>query len=159
MSVIPPTADDFQVGWICALQTEFVEMLDEEHPALPSNSLQDNNSYAFGRIGVHQVVIACLPKGKYGLTSAASVARDMLRSFPSIRFGLMVGIGGGAPSAKHDIRLGDVVVSSPVGRTGGVIHYEFGKTVQKQNFERSGSLDAPPAALLTALNLIGARHE
>ena len=36
----------------------------------------------------------------------------------------MVGIGGGAPSSKHDIRLGDVVVSSPVGRTGGVIHYE-----------------------------------
>src|SRR5271168_90300 len=84
---------------------------------------------------------------------------DMLCSFTSIRFGMMVGIGGGAPSPKHDIRLGDVVVSSPVGRTGGVIHYEFGKTIQNQKFERTGALDAPPPMLLMALNTIGARHE
>ena len=32
------------------------------------------------------------------------MAKDMRRSFPSIQFGLMVGIGGGAPSLKHDIR-------------------------------------------------------
>src|SRR5271155_5783334 len=83
----------------------------------------------------------------------------MLRSFPSIRFGLMVGIGGGAPSPKNDIRLGDVVISSPVGKTGGVIHYEFGKTIQNQKFERTGALDAPPSMLLMALNTIGARHE
>jgi hypothetical protein len=73
------------------------------------------------------------------------VAKDMLRSFPAIRFGLTVGIGGGAPSGKHDIRLGDVIVSSPVGRTGGVIHYEFGKTIPNKKFERMGALDTPPA--------------
>ena len=50
-------------------------------------------------------MVACLPKGKYGLTSVASVAKDMLRSFPSIRIGLMVGIAGGAPSKMHDVRL------------------------------------------------------
>ena len=75
----------------------------------------------------------------------------MLRSFTSIRFKLMVGIRGDAPSPNHDIRLGDVVVSSPVDRTGGVIHYEFGKTIQNQKFERAGALNAPPAVLLTAL--------
>lgn len=36
-----------------------------------------------------------------------------MRSFLNIRVGLMVGIGGGAPSQKHDIRLGDIVVSAP----------------------------------------------
>jgi hypothetical protein len=71
----------------------------------------------------------------------------------------MVGIGGGAPSPKHDIRLGDVVVSTPTGRTGGVIHYEFGKTIQNQKFERTGTLNTPPTMLLTALNVIEARHE
>src|SRR5436309_3177742 len=71
----------------------------------------------------------------------------------------MVGIGGGAPSPKYDIRLGDVVVSSPVGRTGGVIHYEFGKTIQNQKFERTGTLNAPPMMLLTALNVAGAHHQ
>src|SRR5271156_5840939 len=141
------------VGWICAVQTEYVvacEILDEEYPPLPISYPYDDNIYTFGRIGHHSVVIACLPKGKYGLTSAASVAKDMLRSFPSIRFGRMVGIGGGAPSLKHDIRLCYVVVSSPVGRTGGVIHYEFGKTIQNQKFERTGVLNTPPGILLTA---------
>jgi nucleoside phosphorylase len=154
--------DDFHVGWICAVQTEYVvacELLDEEYLALPYNSLHDNNTYTFGRMSQHNIVIACLPKGKYGLTSAASVAKDMLRSFPSIRFGLMVGIAGGAPSKKYDIRLGDVVVSSPTGRTGGVIHYEFGKTIQNQRLERTGALDAPPMMLLTALSVVSARHE
>jgi nucleoside phosphorylase len=153
---------DYTVGWICAVQTEYVvacEFLDEEHPPLASPSPHDSNAYTLGRIGEHNVVIASLPKGKYGLTSAATVAKDMLRSFDSIRFGLMVGIGGGAPSSKHDIRLGDVVVSSPVGRTGGVIHYEFGKAVQERKFQRMGSLDSPPPALLTALNKVSAQHE
>ena len=36
----------------------------------------------------------------------------MLHSFPNARIGLTVGIGGGAPSPKHDIRLGDIVVSA-----------------------------------------------
>lgn len=154
--------EDFHVAWICAVQIEYVvacELLDEEYTALPASSAHDNNTYTFGRMSQHNVVIACLPKGKYGLTSAASVAKDMLRSFPSIRFGLMVGIAGGAPSKKHDIRLGDVVVSSPIGKTGGVIHYEFGKTVQNQRLERTGALDAPPVMLLTALSVIDARHE
>jgi len=67
--------------------------------------------------------------GEYGTDSATSVARDMLHSFPNIRIGLMVGIGGGAPSEKHDIRLGDIVVSSPRDGKGGVFQYDFGKTI------------------------------
>ena len=53
----------------------------------------------------------------------------MLSSFPSIRFRLMVGIEGGAPHAHADIRLGDVVVSKPTESFGGVVQYDFGKTV------------------------------
>ncbi len=44
----------------------------------------------------------------------------MLRTFPNVRICLMVGIGGGAPSPKHDIRLGDIVVSAPRDGHGGV---------------------------------------
>ncbi|KAH7150856.1 nucleoside phosphorylase domain-containing protein [Fusarium sp. MPI-SDFR-AT-0072] len=57
--------------------------------------------------------MAALPKSEYGTTSAATVARDILRSFLNIRFRLIVGIGGGVLSAKHDIRLSDVVYSRP----------------------------------------------
>ena len=89
---------DYTVGWICAVQTEYVaacELLDEEHP-LPTDLPHDDNAYTFGHIGDHSVIIACLPKGRYGVASAASVAKDMLGSFESIRIGLMVGVGGGA---------------------------------------------------------------
>lgn len=38
----------------------------------------------------------------------------------------MVGIGGGVPSEKNDIRLGDIVVSAPRDGEGGVFQYDFG---------------------------------
>jgi hypothetical protein len=115
MARAPQDVHEYQVSWICAVQTEYViacELLDEEYPSPPLISSRDNSVYTVGRSGDHYVMIACLPKGKYGLTSAASVAKDVLHSFPSTRFGLMVDIGGGAPGPKHDIRLGDVVVSA-----------------------------------------------
>ena len=153
--------NDYLVGWICALSTEYVAacgLLDTEHPPLPQKS-KDNNSYTLGQIGSHNVVIACLPEGSYGTNLAASHAQDMLRSFESIRIGLMVGIGGGAPSKKNDIRLGDVVVSIPSGQTGGVIQYDCGKSIQSKKFELKGSLPPPPSALLTALATLRKNHE
>jgi nucleoside phosphorylase len=153
---------DFDVGWICAIMTEYVvaeELLDEEYDQGPGDvDIHDDNVYTYGRVGSHNVVIACLPKGRYGTSSAASVARDMHRSFPNIRFGMMVGIGGGAPSATHDIRLGDVVVSTPVRRAGGVIHYDHGKAIQDRKFEPTGSLNQPPSVLLNAIQKVSTRH-
>jgi len=51
-------------------------MLDEEHQDLPQDST-DTNSYSFGRIGEHNVVVACLPAGQLGTNSAAAVASQM----------------------------------------------------------------------------------
>jgi nucleoside phosphorylase len=132
-------------------------MLDEEHSPLPQHP-QDDNTYTLGRIGEHNVVIACLPTGQMGNNSAATVASQMRYSFGAIRFGLMVGIGGGVPSKKHDIRLGDVVVSNPGKNDGGVIQYDSGRTVAEGRFVRSGSLNAPPTVLLTAVSTLRARH-
>ncbi|KAK7727584.1 hypothetical protein SLS63_007026 [Diaporthe eres] len=117
----------------------------------------DHNSYVLGQIQGHNVVIACLPAGIYGTTPAATVAKDLLRTFKSIRFGVLVGIGGGAPSTR-DIRLGDIVVSQPNGTSGGVIQYDRGKTVQEGQFQRTGSLNAPPQVLLSALGRLQADH-
>lgn len=85
-------------------------------------------------MGKHHVVIAVLPDGEYGTSSAAVVASHMLTSFPNVRIGLMVGIGGGVPSERHDVRLGDIMVSSPLGQENGVFKYDFGKAVQEQSF-------------------------
>jgi nucleoside phosphorylase len=162
MATIPALShQDYTVGWICALSTELIAamaMLDEEHLPLEQHA-QDNNIYTLGRIGEHNVVIACLPAGQMGNNSAAMVATQMQYSFRAIRFGLMVGIGGGVPSEEHDIRLGDVVASNPGKHDGGVIQYDFGRTVAEGRFVRTGTLNAPPTILLTAVNTIKARHD
>src|SRR5712664_3108224 len=92
--------DDYTVGWICALPLEMAAaraMLDEVHDDLPVQQ-NDHNAYTLGRIGKHNVVVACLPSGEYGIASATTVAMQLLSSFHSIRLGLMVGIGGGVPN-------------------------------------------------------------
>ena len=152
----------YTVGWICAILTEFVAaqaFLDEEHEGPRYVAQHDNNSYVLGRIASHNVVIAVLPDGEYGTTSAATVARDMMHSFPNVRIGLMVGIGGGAPSPGHDVRLGDVVVSSRNASKGGVFQYDFGKTVQNQTFVHTDYMNQPPATLRTAMVALRGRHE
>lgn len=180
--------DDYTLGWVCALFKEMAvaeEMLDISHTALPSLPGDDNN-YAFGSINDINIVIACLPDGKMGTVSAAHVAKDMCRSFPSLRLGLMVGIGGGVPCPKRQnqtggvhatpvrgsgeeidttedgdkhVRLGDVVVSRPSGTSGGVVQYDFGKAKEHNLFERTGSLNRPPNALMAAVSKIRSKHE
>jgi nucleoside phosphorylase len=153
---------DYTVGWICAVYPEYVAaqaFLDEKHDGPEYVSPNDNNDYTLGKIGKHNVVIAVLPDGEYGIASATGVARDMLHSFPNVRIGLMVGIGGGAPSQKHDVRLGDIVVSAPRDTNGGVFQYDFGKTIQKQSFQITGFLSPPPAVLRAAVSGLKAQYE
>jgi nucleoside phosphorylase len=152
----------YTVGWICAIDTEYVAaqaFLDKEHGRPERRLLNDHNDYTLGEISGHNVVIAVLPDGEYGISSAASVARDMLHSFPNIRIGLMVGIGGGAPSPKHDIRLGDIVVSTSRAGRGSVFQYDFGKTIQGQSFCSTGFLNQPPTILRTAVSGLRAQYE
>jgi hypothetical protein len=80
----------------------------------------------------------------------------MISTFPSIKFGLMIGIGGGIPP---NVRLGDVVVSTPVDQYPGVVQWDFGKVEDGGNLKRTGALNNPPSALLTALTKLGTAHE
>jgi hypothetical protein len=153
----PDSTESYTIAWICALEEEFFcagRMLDEEFTGPETSEDKDDNTYIYGRIAKHYVVISCLPAGYYGTNSAARVARDMVRTFPHLRFALMVGIGGGAPTAQSDIRLGDVVVSQPKDGFGGVIQYDLGKTLQSGRFQRNGQLNAPPEKLLGVIPAI-----
>lgn len=158
---IPVTSklhSEYAVGWVCALpkeQTAATAMLDERHTDLPKPS-NDHNTYTLGSIGKHNTVIACLPKGQIGNSPSAAVAARMVQTFPSLKFCLMVGIGGGVPPK---VRLGDVVVSTPTGQFPRTIQWDFGKAKQGGNFVRTGSLNNPPTALLTALTKLETDHE
>ncbi|GAB1195455.1 hypothetical protein APSETT444_004714 [Aspergillus pseudonomiae] len=144
---------DYAVGIICALAIELKAVrasFDETHnECIPP---ADTHAYALGRIGKHNVVAACLPDGEYGTSSAADVASNMKRSFPAVTFCLLVGIGGGVPSRNHDIRLGDIVVSTPTGPYSGVLAYDLVKTFESGNFRLNGCLAPPPRHLRSAIS-------
>jgi nucleoside phosphorylase len=89
---------------------------------------------------------------QYGTNNAANVLTHLIRTFPSIRLGLMVGIGGGVPS-KVDIRLGDVVVGTKV------MQYDLGKIIGDGQNQRTAIPKSPHHLLGTATSSLQARHE
>ena len=154
------TYDDYTVGIICPLEVEMTAiryMLDEEHSRLPGKD-GDRNGYILGMMGVHNVAIGYLPHGSQGTGAAATVATDMRRTFPSVRLRMLVGIGGGIPSKKNDIRLGDVVVGMPDGIHGGVVQYDLGRSTV-DGFKRKGFLCPPPDEWRTAVVQMKSDHE
>jgi nucleoside phosphorylase len=112
--------------------------------------------FTLGGIGEHNIVIASLPGGRQGHTSAAVAAQQTMAKFPRITCVLLVGIAGGVPSDRDDIRLGDAVVSFPRGKYGGVVQYDFGK--DEEQFEHSGQTNSVPQQLLAYVNAIQISH-
>jgi nucleoside phosphorylase len=150
--------DEYTVACICPMGVELAAvegMMDEIDESLPCN--RDKNGYTLGRMGVHNVVVAVMPE--IGNNRAAVVATQLLNDFPSIRFGLLVGIGGGIPGEdEDDIRLGDVVVSKPTATFGGVVQYDMGKVTEGGKFQRTGSLSKPPAVLSANMHRLQAQQ-
>ncbi|KAF5665085.1 ankyrin protein 3 [Fusarium heterosporum] len=143
----------YTVAWICALHIEMAAaraMLDKEHIGRPRQD-NDTNSYVLGSISDHNIVIACLPTDQYGTNNAASVLSNMMRTFPDIQIGLMVGIGGGVPT-KADIRLGDVVVGIRV------MQYDLGKAC-RGSFQRTGVPKISNTSIRTVISNLRSRHE
>ncbi|KIV84720.1 hypothetical protein PV11_00486 [Exophiala sideris] len=156
-----PTNNDYTVGWACALQEEYIAaqlFLDEKHGKPQALAANDTNAYTLGCMGQHNVVITVFPAGDSGTACAAAVVTHMVHSFPNVKIGLMVGIGGGAPTADRDIRLGDIVVSWPKDGHAGVFQYDFGKTIQNQSFKQEKFLNQPPPALRSAIQDLQAEH-
>lgn len=156
----------YTIGWITALHIEraaATAFLDDVHesPERFEQNASDQNSYTWGRMGKHNIVIVSLPEGTDGTAAAATTTSKLLSSLPQIRIGLLVGIGGGVaqPHTGQDIRLGDIVVGQPEGKYGGVVQYDHGKALQGPAWQRKGMLNKPPAVLLHALSHLKAQHE
>ena len=94
-----PTHEDYTVAYICPKGVELAAVraiLDAEHQPLPTS--RDQNAYTLGKIGRHNIVITVLPD--IGNNPAVTAAIQLLNDFKSIRFGLLVGIGGGVPNGN-----------------------------------------------------------
>ncbi|KAJ5783115.1 Nucleoside phosphorylase [Penicillium paradoxum] len=155
--------EDYTVAWVCILHTELLSaraMLDETHQLLPTP--KDQNSYTLGRMGEHNVVVVKATTAGRG--EAATVATNLVRSFPKIRFSLVVGIGGGATNAPNvyggtdDIRLGDVVVSEPKGDHGmGVFQYNLSGE-HEGGYYMGSHLNRPAQILISATGNLRGDH-
>ncbi|KAL3442973.1 nucleoside phosphorylase domain-containing protein [Aspergillus insuetus] len=145
-----PGHNDYTIGWIAALPVEFAAaraMLTHRHKRLPV-AAGDSNAYFLGSIGDHNIAIACINEA--GGLPASIVASNMVKTFPSVRYVRMVGIGGGIRSEKYPIQLGDIVVSEPSGIFGGVVQSDYGKW-EPDGFKRTGSLNRPADGLIRAI--------
>lgn len=109
------------VGIVAALPEEHVPMEAMIAGARRSDVPDDRAAYRLGTVASvdparpHPVVLTL--SGDTGNASAADACTNLVRSFPSVGYVLMVGIAAGVPQAG--VRRGDVLVS-----TGGIVDYD-----------------------------------
>ncbi|CAI7621273.1 unnamed protein product [Penicillium viridicatum] len=135
----PRNLHAFEIAIFCALGLEadamialFDDIWDQEEQYKKGPG--DTNSYTFGRIHQHPVVLVHMPR--MGKASASGVAASLRSSFPCIRVGFLVGICGGVPSSgcgKQEIILGDVIISTHI------VPSDFGR-LYPHTFVRKNSL-------------------
>lgn len=132
-----PSPSDIEIGIICALPKEanaVRAIMDvpssghqsqniRSHSSSGSRPPGDSNSYTYGKIGPHHVVMAHVPG--MGKVATSNVAANMARTFGKMQLALLVGLCGGVPDPQGEstpgTKLGDVVIGDSVAQ------YDLGK--------------------------------
>jgi nucleoside phosphorylase len=158
----------YTIGWVAPMPKEkaaAVSVLKTAPTQIGSESEYqrvnvNNTLYTVGRIWDHYVVIICPTEIGTGSTCAAVDA--MKASFKNIKQVLLVGIGGGIPaygaSRMNQIVLGDVVVSYPSWRSGGVCQYDFGAKKGEHEFSIGSHKNKPSEEWINAVNELREVH-
>ncbi|CAI4214201.1 unnamed protein product [Parascedosporium putredinis] len=154
-------ASKVTVGWIAPMAIELTPVLAMLEERIQVSIPGDTVMYHVGKIYNHWVAVAVCPR--IGTNPAATTSENLGRSFPNIKYYLVVGIAGGVPRYGVDLReqivLGDVIVGYPEWREGGTIHYEHGVFEENGNFSHSGHTLHADSALLSAVNNLRANHD
>ena len=160
---------DYHVAWICPLpDIELLPsrlMLDEEHLPPSINTSYDDNTYVFGMVAGHAIVVATCPTGLTGNVNAGRLTGSMFKTFPNIKMTLLVGIGGGVPRPTgsedplDDIHLGDVVVGWPGDGKPACVYYDLGRWKVDGKYEMLGTMDKPDWRLTNALGILASDHQ
>ncbi|KAL3448368.1 hypothetical protein BJX65DRAFT_307228 [Aspergillus insuetus] len=134
----------YTIAWICCNETEYdaaLLMLDKTHgDYAPRRRFCDCSWYTLGEVCGHNVALVMAFAEQDRVSQIASLSIDLELLFPNIRVSMIISVGGGIPSEEHDVRLGDVVVSTPDREYGGVVDVD-------------GDYDRRPNALLPAVEL------
>jgi nucleoside phosphorylase len=133
----------YTVAWIAPLEIEAQaarNMLDKRHDGQFHLDAEVDYVFEVGEICGHYAIIFTFIAGQeYGTASAAALASRIKTLFPSLRFGLLVGVAAGLPNHSRnppiDIRLGDVLVSLPTATSNGVVAYDLGRETEDDAYE------------------------
>lgn len=110
MAAFEPT-----VAVICPLSIELRAVLAvfDDPPQMGWGS-DGKHSYYYGIISNHSAVAVCLPDQNVGVVPASRYGGWLEGEFPSLQHRFLVGIAGGIPDKKIDIRLGDIVIGTHI---------------------------------------------
>ncbi|MEU7945608.1 hypothetical protein AB0C50_13105 [Micromonospora taraxaci] len=150
-----------QVGVVTALPQEWLAVVTALGAKEISSISGDPNRYASVTLPPHsvrrqslEVIVTFLPR--MGTNSAATVATNMLRSFPRVQDLIFSGIACGCPRpnepGKH-VRLGDVVVSD----LRGIIQTDH-QTIKDRKSENRSSMPVPSRKLLNCVRILEAEQ-
>jgi nucleoside phosphorylase len=151
----PTRKEQITIACVTLDPTPVWYVLDQQYKGLFLNGVR--GSYRYGLIGNNYIVVTT-PSDTSTIPASRS-ANDLKRDFPHIELTVAVGIAGGIPDIENksvkenDIRLGDVVISRPSDRYGGVIKYDRGKH-QTDGFHLTGTLNKPHDLLLSTARLL-----
>jgi nucleoside phosphorylase len=143
------------IGLITAIPEEFTAMRGLLEDPADEYVTGDPARYTLGMLPspdagpVHKVVLTML--GATATDAAADGCTHMIRSFPSIRVVIMVGIAAGIPNVsrpEQHVRLGDIVVA-----TDGIVDYDHVNVGPDGVRQRQG-FPTPSARLTRGVNIL-----
>lgn len=134
----PLTYVDYTVACIYFIEVKLTSIegiLDEIYDPLPTD--RDQNAYTLKKIDEHSVVMTILFEIENSATT--TMTTQLFNDFPSIRFGLLVGIGGEVSEneSKDNVRLDDIIMSQPTVIFRDVVQYDLKKRLVDRSFERT----------------------
>ncbi|KAJ0414149.1 hypothetical protein BJY00DRAFT_319110 [Aspergillus carlsbadensis] len=118
----------YTIAWIATGIAEFDAaclMLDKDHGQYaPRQRFCIGSWYVLGEACGQKVALIMAMAQDDFVRQLACLSLDLDVHFPNLRSSIVVSVGSGIPSEMHDVRLGDVVVSTPQRQYGGVVNVD-----------------------------------
>ncbi|KAF4968194.1 hypothetical protein FSARC_4384 [Fusarium sarcochroum] len=140
MAIVAPLREDYVAA------KALLHSIDHEHSLTPSGS-----ECILGKIGSHHLVLVGNAEVSTDVSvSVENTVTDLLREYPSIRAGFLIGVDAKAPR-DGIARPGDVVVGSPQGLEPGVVQFDADKTTTYCRLSATHQMNRPPSAVQSAI--------
>ncbi|KAM0552636.1 hypothetical protein ACHAPJ_007733 [Fusarium lateritium] len=140
MAIVAPLREDY------ATAKALLHSIHREHTLKPSGA-----GCTLGRIGPHDLVLVGNAEAVVDVSvSVEKTAKDLLREYPSIRVGFLIGVDAKAPRGGF-AGPGDVVVGSPQGVGPGVVQFDADKTAIYNRLSATHQMSRPPSSVQSAI--------